>query len=791
MRRNKHSIPNKYLAGSIKMIVFGTKARTLERLKDQLKSAKILPIFIFTVGDWINDKSNIIRQTSEKLDPGPWIIRSSFSGEDRIGTSGAGAFLSVLNVDSSTLEEAINNVVASYGNESFTEEIFIQPMLKNVELVGVAFSHDPNTGSPDRIINWSKGPDTQAVTAGLAGNIWQIAAGHQKIRKGVLLEPVVHLLDELSDIFRESSIDCEFAIVNEKKRRTLYLLQVRPLLITKAPKSVSKHLGQLNVIKNKIKTGMKTKPFLMGKRTVYGIMPDWNPAEIIGRRPKPLAMSLYQELITNSIWAYQRHNYGYRNLRSYPLMISLSGVPYVDVRVSVNSFVPCDLGDDLAGRLVDYYINKLVSKPSLHDKLEFEIVFSCYTFDLQKKLLELKEYGFSKSDQNCIAESLLKLTNQILHPEMGLWRKDVNKLDILNTKFQTVKESNLTSIEKIYWYLEDCKRYGTLPFAGLARAAFIGVQILNSLVNLQVLSKVDYRDFMESVSTVSSQMIFDKKNMNKFEFLKKYGHLRPGTYDILSKRYDAKSEEYFDWTRNAKNPIEEKRRDFTLTKIQINLINKLLYSNGINTDAINLLDFIRKTIELREKAKFDFTRNLSEAMSLIEKVGAENNLTLEELSYSNISVFHELYTASSNIKEVLLLNIMKGKSQFKDSLSLSLPPLITKPDDVFSFSWPNADPSFITQKKVIAAVTTSTEKDKIANNIVCIPSADPGFDWIFSYPISGLVTAWGGANSHMAIRAGEQRVPAVIGAGEVLFRQWSSSERLMIDCAEQRVEIIK
>ena len=97
----------------------------------------------------------------------------------------------------------------------------------------------------------------------------------------------------------------------------------------------------------------------------------------------------------------------------------------------------------------------------------------------------------------------------------------------------------------------------------------------------------------------------------------------------------------------------------------------------------------------------------------------------------------------------------------------------------------------ITQKKVIAAVTTSTEKDKIANNIVCIPSADPGFDWIFSYPISGLVTAWGGANSHMAIRAGEQRVPAVIGAGEVLFRQWSSSERLMIDCAEQRVEIIK
>ena len=50
-----------------------------------------------------------------------------------------------------------------------------------------------------------------------------------------------------------------------------------------------------------------------------------------------------------------------------------------------------------------------------------------------------------------------------------------------------------------------------------------------------------------------------------------------------------------------------------------------------------------------------------------------------------------------------------------------------------------------------------------------------------------VITAWGGR--HMAIRAGEQQVPAVIGVGEVLYHQWSTSMRLMIDCAEQRVEI--
>ena len=81
-------------------------------------------------------------------------------------------------------------------------------------------------------------------------------------------------------------------------------------------------------------------------------------------------------------------------------------------------------------------------------------------------------------------------------------------------------------------------------------------------------------------------------------------------------------------------------------------------------------------------------------------------------------------------------------------------------------------------------------RDNLAGAIVCIPNADPGFDWLFGYPIAGLITAWGGANSHMAIRAGEIGLPAVIGAGEVLFQRWSNAKRLHVDCAGRRVEIL-
>ena len=43
-------------------------------------------------------------------------------------------------------------------------------------------------------------------------------------------------------------------------------------------------------------------------------------------------------------------------------------------------------------------------------------------------------------------------------------------------------------IDKIYWLLEDCKKYGTLPFASLARCAFISTEILNSFVEENIIT---------------------------------------------------------------------------------------------------------------------------------------------------------------------------------------------------------------------------------------------------------------------------------------------------------------
>jgi phosphoenolpyruvate-protein kinase (PTS system EI component) len=72
-----------------------------------------------------------------------------------------------------------------------------------------------------------------------------------------------------------------------------------------------------------------------------------------------------------------------------------------------------------------------------------------------------------------------------------------------------------------------------------------------------------------------------------------------------------------------------------------------------------------------------------------------------------------------------------------------------------------------------------------------IPSADPGFDWIFSCGINGFITMYGGANSHMAIRAAELEIPAIIGTGEMLYNEWAKANSLEIDCLNNRVTILR
>ncbi len=776
-----------------------TKAEMLQYLKKNIPSLHILPVFIVRSENFLKNREEEVKHVMEFSKGELLIVRSSSVLEDTEGYSNAGKFKSVINVlpDQKHIEEAINDVYASYGTED-DEQILIQPMLKNLKGSGVVFTSDIETFAGYYTVNYNVGSDSSAVTGGSSNDLSTFIR-YKESRIPIEDKDMRNLLDTCKKIeifLNNDALDIEFAVTNDG---TVYILQVRPIARKNKNFETKKTdlASTLKRIYKKAKKLSQRHPFLLGNTTCFGVMTDWNPAEILGVRPKKLAISLYKELITDSIWAHQRYDYGYRNLTMHPLMISFCGVPYIDTRITFNSFVPQNLNERIAEKLVDYYQNKLAEYPKYHDKVEFEIVYSCYYLGLPQKLKELLCYGFNENEISRIEYSLLDLTNRIINPQEGLYKKDINKIKILESNYETILRSDISLVDKIYWLIEECKMYGTLPFAGVARAGFIAVQFLRSFVETGILTKSDYDLYMNSLDTINKRMNSDLKRyfMGEItfeEFIDKYGHIRPGTYDITSKRYDEAFDEYFD--KDSYLTIDNEQSEYVFTENQMVRIQFELEQNGLLVTADELMLFIKEAIEGREYLKFIFTKAVSKILQLIEELGKRADIEKEDMAYLDISVVRHLYSDlyTGDIRTIFEQNIRNNKKQYQNAVQIKLPSILVKPENVYSFYLLNEEPNFITQDRVMSEVIVLDEakENSPEGKIVFIQAADPGYDFLFSKNIAGLITQFGGANSHMAIRCAELGIPAVIGAGEKNYTEWKKWNKIMIDCLNKSVKRI-
>ncbi|MBR1579859.1 MAG: hypothetical protein IJ668_05105 [Selenomonadaceae bacterium] len=777
------------------MFDFKTKAMTLEFLSHHQNEcgAKVLPLYFFTTRNWLDEPQTVWRIVCQKFfGNGKLIVRSSALNEDATQASQAGKFVSkVCPLEHDHFINAVDSVIASYDVDDPDNQILIQPALENVEGAGVAFTVDPNSGGNYFVINYDMSGSTSSITDGSSRNnrlCYRFKGASSSSTDYINRLCVV--LGRLEIIFDTNLLDVEFAF----KDGDIFIFQVRPLVMSKPVADLEQQRSCLRRIKNYIRKANSPKPFLHGTKALYSNMTDWNPAEMIGVHPKRLALSLYKELITDTTWAYQRDNYGYKRLRSFPLMIDFCGVPYIDVRVSFNSFIPSELSAPISEKLVNYYLDQLSKRPQDHDKVEFDIIFSCYTFDLPKRIRILQEHGFSADELDTIIESLRKLTNRIINSKTGLWKADSDKIKILEARHDEILNSSLDEIGKMYWLIEDCKRYGTLPFAGLARAGFIAVQILQSMVKEKIIDRHEYDTFMSDVSTVGSQMKWDFRHLLKDIFLKRYGHLRPGTYDITSERYDEKPDFYFRWHDDVDTDEPPSEEHFRLSLSQIQHIRNALERHGMTDDVLGLFTFIKAAIEGREHAKFVFTKNLSRTLKIFGEWCHKHGISREDAAFGSIQIIKEIYGTTSDERELLTQSIEVGRQLYEQSIHLVLPPLIAKPRDVEEFFVPDSQPTFITQRKVVSSsmLIDGHEVDgELSDKILLIPAADPGFDWIFSHDIAGFVTEYGGANSHMAIRAGELNIPAAIGVGQKLFNILSSAEIIEIDAALKQLKVLR
>ncbi len=783
---------------------FQSKSNVLKHLKNKIRFSQIEEIYDFTVDDWNCNSKSIIKLISKKFHS-TIIIRSSAIGEDSPVSSQAGNFQSVLNVNPkfvTSIKKAVSLVIKSYTKADFVNDqnqILVQNQSKNIIFSGVIFSRESEFASPYYVINYDKSQSTTSVTAGSVGNIIKIFRNTDKKLIPKPWKILLKSVKEIESILKLDKLDIEFGI---NKDNQVIIFQVRPItFILKTDTSTNDKKIENLILKNKkLFSNSPTSKLLYGKKTFYSDMSDWNPAEIIGNNPNLFDYSLYDMLIMKSAWAKGRTNIGYHDVKSTPLMVKFGSKPYVDIRASFNSFLPEIFPPRLKKNLIEFYLKKLEKFPHLHDKVEFEILFSCYDLTLNSRLKELKNSNFSLKEIKLLKSLLLEFTNDIIENFHKILNKS-NKSILIMTKKRNDILSNLKqnpSHKELLFsaaqLLNDCKTYGTIPFSTMARIAFISTIMLKSAQKTGIITQELVDSFLNSISTPLSEIQNDLYNyktqkISKSDFLKKYGHLRPGTYDITANRYD-KQDQFLDDFKMFVTKKKIKKRP------QHKNFKYLFKNHNLNFDSIDFLDFVELSLVSREKLKFEFTKNLSAAIELIIEAGHKLGFSKNDLS--NIGITNILKAknySNTDTKKLWKKLILKELVQKQINDMLVLPPLIFSNNDFEIINYFISKPNFITNKKITASLFNldnySEEIDKIEKNIILIEHADPGFDWIFTKHPAALITKYGGVASHMAIRCAEIGLPAVIGCGEILYEQLKSSSTVMIDCKNNEVMILE
>ncbi len=785
--------------------LFGTKAQTLERLRPVLKSGIILPQYSFTVADWKRSPANVLRRVQQHFAERWLVVRSSSKQEDSLQASAAGKFTSVLAVDREdavSLRRAVITVVKSFGRSATSgDQVMVQPQVRDVMMSGVVFTCDIKSGAPYYVINYDTSGSTDSVTGGKGGeqHLHYLYRGSSVQPKDKRLRALLRCVRDLERLAGNRAVDIEFAV---DRRGRVIIFQTRPITSSEALANFFSYDIQpcISRAKSTAEQFFQPKPSLAGATTVLGDMPDWNPAELIGSHPRPLSSSIFDHLIGREAWRRARALLGYFDPVPERLIQMIAGHPYVDVRCSLNSYTPASLDHGVRAKVVDEALAYLRTHPSSHDKLEFEVATTCFTPFFPERIARWKASGLTQREISAFADSLRAQTTQIIRGERYSPSALIGMVRTLDQrrKAMLAKRDRYLLPDLVEFLLDDCAELGTVPFSSLARMAFIGSTFLRAFLSRGAISEGAYHGFLRSITTVAGEMGHALEctaagALPLRKFLEEYGHLRPGTYEITSLRYDEKPDLYFRGiasTRKQQGASHKKAvTPFRFSPSEQRAMQRALDAIKLQVPVADLLRFIAESIQGRELAKFLFSRNVSDALSLMVEWGGAHGIDRDTLSFLTLAQFSLIASTGETVsrRDRAFDAAQAAQAEYLLHQQVIMPQLIFSPDDIEFVAFQTSRPNFITAKAISGeAVHLDGRRRDISGKIVLIESADPGYDWIFTHQIAGLITKYGGAASHMAIRAAEFGLPAAIGVGSK-FEALTARRTIHLDCANHTI----
>jgi glutamine kinase len=746
------------------------KSAALEWFVGRVHTARIPVSWRIERLRWGDQREHALTECLGQLGDRPLAVRSDAPLEDMPQASLAGHFPTLLDVAPVRLEAAIDAVFAGL-TQSPHDAVLVQPMVADCCYLGVAATHRIHDGAPWYCIEIAT-PYQAAVTGGRASGR-QLAVARQGGDGAFsgLASPfgeALATLREVEALAPAVALEIEFAVDDAQR---VHLLQVRPLAACTRWQAAPARLRLPRLDALDMPDAL---PAVRGERSVWSLMSDWNPAELIGTHPRPLALSLFRDLIGCGRWWNARARLGYQPPphRRVQLLRVVGGRPYVDVRRSANSMLPAGLTPDQRQQVVDGWIRILAAQPELHDKVEFSVYRAVQDFAMPAACIA---GALTQGTLSAWNAALARMTRDMLAP--GHLATIIAAMEATSSAVGAgrARTSPATAIAALARLTQ--ARRGAHCFAMLARLAFAGDAQLRSAVSrgaLEPQRALQLRASRPGVARLLAPSV-DAGGVTASD----HGHLRPGTFDITRATWaDSNTRTRFD-PGASDAPFQfapGEQRD----------LNRLLQEAGLGLDAPQWMQFVLDANEAREWGKYMFSRHVSAVLEGIAEDLALLDLDRDTASWLDLAQLRRHAALPPTARaHAFRAQAQAARQRHREQQWLMLSPVLRQPADIGIADSLGTLPNFVGEHMVDAAAIVvdagQAAPERLRGAVVVLRHADPGYDWLFDCGIAGLLTAWGGAHSHMAIRCAEFGLSAALGCGEPLFERACRASRVRID----------
>lgn len=748
-----------------------SKAAWLAAVRNTRLGRHVPHFDVIAATDWLQRPGDCLTRIQRRFPGAQLAVRSSKHNETAGLPGQAGRFRSFGPVDADSraaLRRAIKSVLQSYGDLHEADAVMLQVWVDNTTATIGVTSADSTPYCGTATLSYYVGESTSAITAGWTNvqRFWLTTNTPPSKLWPIAVRRAFVLLARLEATLKRTALELEIAV---DARGRLRLLQVTPSTRNLAQPSarIASALQEKRWAQAEREFEKRTlaRDGELGRKPLFGLMPDWNTAELLGEHPRPLAASLFEDLIANKIWRQARINLGYRRSAVHPLLGFIAGRPYVDVRASLNSLIPDGTSDATSRLVIEASINKLRQQPELHDRFESELFPTCMGF-ANEGALQLSAAGLSKAEQRAWSAAMLTM-----EPDWQQFSAQAHAFDGTATLVQTVVNetgNETANAADLLRALGLIRGYLALSFAMHARLAFVARFQLASLVSAGALSQKRLDHILGCVSVVNSTDGLTARDI---------GALRPATFDIRVQPVGS--------TLISANSASATSAALATPRVRFTThehraVATLLKQLTLNVDANAWLDMALRRIELRELGKYRLSIALSTCLSALTSWGQRRDLSVDELSFLRLKKISDKCDPD-DLRHI----IARNSKRYDDEGSIKMPLLVANRADIRANTEPALRPTFLGRGRLSGAlcvIDRHTGAAQIApGSVVLIRAADPGFDWIFAYPFAALVTCYGGPHSHMAVRCAELNVPCVLGCGETVHTALSVATGATID----------